>query len=108
MLLNENEFVFVYVFLRNLHVSSFMCTNFYSASLASLSVSFSCCHLRASKMAANDIQGYELLCKLNLLDLIPVEKYRSTLTGLTVCVANVEGPLVNGYFCLGKILKVGV
>eukprot|EP00795_Rhopilema_esculentum_P010838 gene10838-19655_t len=51
-------------------------------------------------MAANDIQGYELQCKLNLLDLIPVEKYKSTLTGLTICVANVEGPLVNGYFCL--------
>lgn len=31
---------------------------------------------------------------------IPVEKYRSNRSGLTVCVADVPGPLVNGFFCL--------
>ncbi|XP_060600571.1 uncharacterized protein C05D11.1-like [Ruditapes philippinarum] len=31
---------------------------------------------------------------------IPVAKYRSKKTGLSVCIAQVEGPLVNGYFCL--------
>ena len=33
---------------------------------------------------------------------VPIEKYRSKKTGLTVFIAQVEGPLVNGYFCLGK------
>ena len=31
---------------------------------------------------------------------IPVVKYRSNLTGLTVAVARGETPIVNGYFCL--------
>ena len=35
-------------------------------------------------------------------DLIPVTKYQSERTGLRVVVADVEGPLVNGYFCLGE------
>jgi len=33
-------------------------------------------------------------------DMIPIKKYRSKVTGITVCIANVGGPLVNGYFCL--------
>ncbi|XP_049547203.1 uncharacterized protein C05D11.1-like [Anopheles darlingi] len=33
-------------------------------------------------------------------DLIPVHKYRSVLTGLTVVLGEVEGPVVNGYFTL--------
>ena len=53
-------------------------------------------------MASLTSNGFELLCQVNVVDLIPVEKYRSLRTGLTVCVANVSGPLVNGYFCLGK------
>ena len=48
-------------------------------------------------------RGFELLCQIDLVDLIGIEKYRSLRTGLTVCIANVAGPLVNGYFCLGKI-----
>uniref|UniRef100_A0A0B7A9G7 Presequence protease, mitochondrial n=1 Tax=Arion vulgaris TaxID=1028688 RepID=A0A0B7A9G7_9EUPU len=31
---------------------------------------------------------------------IPVSKYRSSETGVTVFIAEVEGPIVNGYFCL--------
>ena len=53
-------------------------------------------------MADHAAPDFELLCKLKLLDVIPVEKYRSSRTGLVICIANVEGPLVNGYFCLGK------
>ena len=34
-------------------------------------------------------------------DVIPIYKYKSQKTGLTVAIAQVEGPLVNGYFCLG-------
>lgn len=33
---------------------------------------------------------------------IPVHKYKSALTGLTVVIGEVEGPLVNGFFTLGK------
>ena len=29
-------------------------------------------------------------------------KYKSSRTGLVVCLAQVEGPLVNGYVCLGE------
>ena len=53
------------------------------------------------KMAPNSSHGFELLCKVNVVGLIPVEKYKSLRTGLTVCVANVPGPLVNGYLCVG-------
>lgn len=36
---------------------------------------------------------------------IPVHKYKSELTGLTVVIGEVEGPLVNGFFTLGKSLE---
>ena len=36
-------------------------------------------------------------------ELIPVYKYRSVHTGTRVVLAQVEGPLVNGYFCLGTV-----
>jgi hypothetical protein len=45
--------------------------------------------------------NFELLCSLSANDVIPVHKYRSNQTGLTVVIAEVEGPVVNGYFCLG-------
>ncbi|GLH01355.1 Presequence protease, mitochondrial [Gryllus bimaculatus] len=44
--------------------------------------------------------NYELICSLKANDLIPVHKYKSTVTGLTIVIAEVEGPVVNGYFCL--------
>ena len=31
---------------------------------------------------------------------IPVRKYRSSATGLTIALAEVEGPVVNGFFTL--------
>ena len=34
-------------------------------------------------------------------DVIPVQKYCSNKTGLTVATAEVEGPLVNGFLCVG-------
>ena len=43
---------------------------------------------------------YEVVSSLKANNKIPVTKYRSTRTGLTVTVAQVEGPVVNGYFCL--------
>jgi len=43
---------------------------------------------------------YEELALLKANNQIPVAKYKSLRTGLTVTVAQVEGPVVNGYFCL--------
>ena len=36
---------------------------------------------------------------------VPVLKYRSSRTGIVVCIAQVEGPIVNGFFCLGLYCK---
>jgi len=33
---------------------------------------------------------------------VRVQKLKSTRTGILVYLAQVEGPLVNGYFCLGE------
>lgn len=35
---------------------------------------------------------------------VPIAKYKSLKTGLVVCTAQTEGPLINGYFTLGKTL----
>lgn len=48
-------------------------------------------------------KGYELLAECTVAG-VPVQKLRSTRTGIVVCVVQVEGPLVNGYFCLGWCL----
>lgn len=45
-----------------------------------------------------------LLTSAKVNGTIPVHKYESELTGLRVVLAQVEGPLVNGYFTLGKRL----
>ncbi|XP_054283976.1 uncharacterized protein C05D11.1-like [Macrosteles quadrilineatus] len=44
--------------------------------------------------------NFYLVCSSKANDLIPVHKYKSSLTGLTIVLAEVEGPVVNGYFCL--------
>jgi len=44
--------------------------------------------------------NFELLADLKANNKIPVVKYKSLRTGLTVTVAQVDGPVVNGYFCL--------
>jgi len=44
--------------------------------------------------------NFELLADLKANNKIPVVKYKSSRTGLTVTVAQVDGPVVNGYFCL--------
>ena len=43
---------------------------------------------------------FELVSSLKANNKIPVVKYKSQKTGLTVTVAQVDGPVVNGYFCL--------
>jgi hypothetical protein len=47
--------------------------------------------------------SFELVCSSQANDLILVRKFRSTRTGLTVVLADVDGPVVNGYFVLGNI-----
>ncbi|KAL5012223.1 hypothetical protein ScPMuIL_010774 [Solemya velum] len=44
--------------------------------------------------------GFDLLFTVEADGGIPVSKYRSESSGLSVFLAQVEGPLVNGYFCL--------
>ena len=45
-------------------------------------------------------EHYSVVSRLKANNKIPVTKYRSLRTGLTVTVAQVDGPVVNGYFCL--------
>ena len=49
-------------------------------------------------MSSNFELQYEALCNGK----VPVSKYRSKESGLTVCVAQIDGPIVNGYICLGN------
>nr|CAD7268641.1 unnamed protein product [Timema shepardi] len=44
--------------------------------------------------------SFDQICSFKANDLIPVHKYKSNVTGIRVVVAEVEGPVVNGYFCL--------
>ncbi|ELU05156.1 hypothetical protein CAPTEDRAFT_140557 [Capitella teleta] len=43
---------------------------------------------------------FELQYSGKVNDVIPVKKYKSKQTGLRVVVANIGGPIVNGYLCL--------
>lgn len=47
----------------------------------------------------------KLLTSAKVNGTIPVYKYESERTGLKVVLAQVEGPLVNGYFTLGNQQK---
>ncbi|KAK0087176.1 hypothetical protein PV325_001628 [Microctonus aethiopoides] len=48
----------------------------------------------------SNMGGFELICSLKSNDTIPVHKYKSTKTGITVFIAEVDGPVVGGNFCL--------
>ena len=45
--------------------------------------------------------AFELVYSMKTNDTVPIHIYKSTNTGITVCIAEVEGPVVCGYFCLG-------
>ncbi|XP_001603808.1 uncharacterized protein C05D11.1 [Nasonia vitripennis] len=49
---------------------------------------------------ASNMGGFELICSLTSNEIIPVHKYKSVNTGLTVFIAEVEGPVVCGYLGL--------
>lgn len=46
--------------------------------------------------------NFELLYSLHAYDKVPVFEFKSRKTGLTVVIAEVDGPVVNGFFTLGK------
>lgn len=50
--------------------------------------------------------NFELLYSLKAYEKIPVYEFKSKQTGLTVVIAEVEGPVVNGYFCLGMLFVI--
>ncbi|EDV28100.1 uncharacterized protein TRIADDRAFT_21141 [Trichoplax adhaerens] len=45
-------------------------------------------------------KNYQLLSSFRINNQIPIHKYKSKLTGVILYIAEVDGPLVNGYFCL--------
>lgn len=47
------------------------------------------------------MSSLKLLASAKVNGTIPVHKYQSTLTGLSIVLAQVEGPVLNGYFTLG-------
>ena len=47
------------------------------------------------------MSNFALVSSADVSGIINVKKYRSKETGLVICFAHVDGPLVNGYFCLG-------
>jgi len=68
-------------------------------------------HLNLSDMSPVDgspsgnMGGFELICSLNAnskANAIPFHMYKSTNTGITICIAEVDGPVVSGYFNLGN------
>ncbi|XP_034934378.1 uncharacterized protein C05D11.1-like [Chelonus insularis] len=49
---------------------------------------------------SSNMSGFELICTLQSNDTIPVHKYKSTKTGITLFIAEVNGPVVGGNFCI--------
>ncbi|XP_066596217.1 uncharacterized protein C05D11.1-like [Prorops nasuta] len=47
-----------------------------------------------------NMSGFEFICSLKADDTIPVHKYKSVNTGITVLIAEVDGPVVCGFLCL--------
>ena len=45
-------------------------------------------------------QNWELVTNLTIEDTLPVYKFKSKRTGMTIALATAESPIVNGYFCL--------
>ena len=54
-----------------------------------------------NKMAAS-IDSFKLVYDVVADKKIPVRMYKSNETQLSVAIAQIEGPLVDGYFCLGN------
>ena len=53
-----------------------------------------------------DNSHWEKISSFRLSDGLPIIKYKSNKTGLTVVLAKAESPIVNGYFCLATEVKI--
>jgi Zn-dependent M16 (insulinase) family peptidase len=53
-----------------------------------------------SATTAVDLGDFELLYSTKVNGVIPVHKYQSKKTALKIVIAEVDGPVVNGYFTL--------
>lgn len=49
---------------------------------------------------------FKLISSTKASDVVPISKYVSEKTGITVIIGQVDGPVVNGFFCLGKIHSI--
>lgn len=49
--------------------------------------------------------SFQLVYSTKAYNKIPIFEYESTTTGLTVVIAEVDGPIVNGFFCIGTYLE---
>jgi len=50
----------------------------------------------------DNVDGFRLMNSLKINDTIPFALYKSVRTGLTVCFANVEDPIVSCKFAVGN------
>lgn len=46
--------------------------------------------------------GFQLACFIKADDMVPVHIYKSVNSGITVAIAEVDGPVVSGYFIFGN------
>lgn len=60
------------------------------------------CDSHRLKQQAAEMSALKHITTVLANDTIPVHKYKSERTGLTVVIGEVKGPIVNGYFALGK------
>ncbi|XP_033228376.1 uncharacterized protein C05D11.1-like isoform X2 [Belonocnema kinseyi] len=55
---------------------------------------------RAKDSIVDNMSGFKLICSYKSNNSINVHKYTSINTGVTVYLADVDGPVVSGYFCI--------
>lgn len=56
-----------------------------------------------STLNQNFADKFSLLNYSLFENVIPVYKYKCLRTGITIVFGDIDGPLVNGYFTLGKL-----
>lgn len=47
--------------------------------------------------------NFETICLVYYENTIPIYMYKSKNTGITVCIAELDGPIINGYFNIGNV-----
>lgn len=53
-------------------------------------------------MSVNEDTSFELVHQVLAYGKVPVHHYKSKRTGLTLILTEVDGPIVKGYFTIGK------